>query len=270
MRRGLPGGLLALALGLAASAAGQTTSEPVLPPRGTLIAHALGGVGGREYTNSLAALERSWARGFRWFEADVTPTADHQLVCVHEGLEAFLGLPGRVRDLTLAQVLAGRIGGVHPPLSLVRLLEEFQARPGSVLVVDSKQMTPGRLELVEAAVSRVDPGLRRRLVLECYRSEDVDLVRRAERLRGAFGAVAYANYVAELPAGDLVRLVSAHTVALVLLPVSGFNRELAAAVHRTGARVVVHAVNDCQELARLGEAGADAVMTDFCAPSAGP
>ena len=47
------------------------------------VAHALGGVNGKTYTNSKEAIENALAKGFRFFEADVNLTSDDKLVLVH-------------------------------------------------------------------------------------------------------------------------------------------------------------------------------------------
>ena len=48
------------------------------------IMHALGGMDGKySYTNSIDALERTYAEGYRLFEVDVSFTSDNKLVLAH-------------------------------------------------------------------------------------------------------------------------------------------------------------------------------------------
>ena len=49
-----------------------------------LIAHAGGEIFGLTYTNSLEALNRSYAKGFRYFELDFKFTKDNKLVLIHD------------------------------------------------------------------------------------------------------------------------------------------------------------------------------------------
>ena len=48
-----------------------------------LIAHALGGINGRRYTNSLEAFQYNYDKGYRVFEVDFTLTSDEKLVARH-------------------------------------------------------------------------------------------------------------------------------------------------------------------------------------------
>ena len=47
------------------------------------IAHALGGIEGNQYTNSKEAIENSYSKGIKIYEADVRLTSDEKLVLVH-------------------------------------------------------------------------------------------------------------------------------------------------------------------------------------------
>ncbi len=49
-----------------------------------MIAHAGGGIDGISYSNSIEALNKSYANGFRYFEIDFSWTSDKQLVCLHD------------------------------------------------------------------------------------------------------------------------------------------------------------------------------------------
>ncbi|WP_223787390.1 sulfatase-like hydrolase/transferase [Marinicella meishanensis] len=52
--------------------------------QGRFIAHAGGAIEGRKYTNSLEALNHSYAQGFRRFELDIRQTSDGHFVAVHD------------------------------------------------------------------------------------------------------------------------------------------------------------------------------------------
>jgi glycerophosphoryl diester phosphodiesterase len=244
--------------------------RPALPPRGTVIAHALGAVDGLTYTNSVESLERSLSRGFRWLEADVALTADGRAVCLHEGLEVLLGLPRSLADLRFSELMGARLYGRLTPLSLQGLLERVQVHPGVVLFLDAGQLGAGRLAAIEDTIAAVDPALRKRLVIEGTSASDLELARQAERARGAFAAVVLAtSYLDESPRA-VAELVRRQRVPGVLVPAARFRPSFATALHDAGALVIVHTVNDPMEIGRLLEAGADAVMSDFLGPDSVP
>ena len=48
------------------------------------MAHALGGVDGKTYLNSLESLNNSKKKGFKLFEVDIKLTSDNKIVCLHD------------------------------------------------------------------------------------------------------------------------------------------------------------------------------------------
>ena len=48
------------------------------------MAHAGGGINGATYTNSIAAMNLNYSKGFRYFEIDFNTTSDANIVCVHD------------------------------------------------------------------------------------------------------------------------------------------------------------------------------------------
>lgn len=95
-------------------------------------AHAGGMVDGAVYTNSLAALDASYERGFRFFEIDFVQTAEGHDVCGHDW-DRFGAQPA-----DLAAFLAERKSKTYPPCTLDELRTWFAQRPDSRLVSDAK------------------------------------------------------------------------------------------------------------------------------------
>lgn len=48
------------------------------------IAHALGGIDGKKYTNSLEALNEGYDNGIKLFEVDLSMTSDNVMVARHD------------------------------------------------------------------------------------------------------------------------------------------------------------------------------------------
>jgi glycerophosphoryl diester phosphodiesterase len=251
--------LLALAL---AACAGPRPPQALLPP-GTLIAHGLGGIAGVTYSNSREAFELWYGRGRRWFETDLTLTADRQLVCFHPGLEPLLGLEGAVGNATLERFLSWRVAGSYTPLSLRGLLELLRDRPDTFVFVDPGMLTPAIVEGLHATVDAVEPKLRRQLLVEFYAPEQLAMLRESEIRRGRFGAVVFATYQWASAERDVVRLVAAERIPVVVLGSSSASRALVERLRGAGARVVVHTVNDPARARDWLAAGADGLMTDF-------
>ena len=80
------------------------TDAPLSVKRGLLVAGGLGSINGLVHTNSVEALRCNHRRGFRWFDVDLSTTADGELVSFHEGDEKTAGLPDRVGSLSVADL----------------------------------------------------------------------------------------------------------------------------------------------------------------------
>jgi len=78
-----------------------------------MIAHAAGGFHGQNYTNSLDALNRNYAQGYRFFEMDFSWTSDQQLVCLHDWGKTFtklfnLKVKSALRYSEIVQLIASK------------------------------------------------------------------------------------------------------------------------------------------------------------------
>ena len=113
------------------------------------IAHAGGALRGVPYTNSLEALDASYAAGFRWFEMDFLRTADGFLACRHDWRD-FGARPPTLHGLRDA------LAHAYTPADAGSLSAWMRAHPDAVLVTDVKEddQRPVLADLLEA---RIDP-----------------------------------------------------------------------------------------------------------------
>ena len=79
---GLPLRLACLLFGCIAGPQTVAAEDRIVPP--VFIAHAGGEINGQAYTNSLEAFNFNYAKGFRFFEVDLSWTADDELVATHD------------------------------------------------------------------------------------------------------------------------------------------------------------------------------------------
>ena len=76
------------------------------------VAHAMGGIDGRLYTNTREAFLQNYSRGFRVFELDLAMTTDSALVLAHDwytgSRQGLVGRPDACR------VPSARLRSPHP------------------------------------------------------------------------------------------------------------------------------------------------------------
>lgn len=126
------------------------------------IAHAGGSVQGVPYSNSLDALDESFARGLRVFELDFSQLGDGEIVLAHDFNE-FATIPN---DWQAFAAVTHRAGTAR--LSLDHLLTWLDAHPDVVIITDTK-FAGGNEELI-ARLREVwsDDAIAERFLFQIY------------------------------------------------------------------------------------------------------
>jgi glycerophosphoryl diester phosphodiesterase len=96
-----------------------------------LIAHAMGGVDGRTYTNCKEALILSYERGMRVFEADTLITSDGHLIFWHEFAD--FGAP------TFEEYHVTKLQYKYTPLLLSDIIRFLSCYENTYILIDSKK-----------------------------------------------------------------------------------------------------------------------------------
>jgi glycerophosphoryl diester phosphodiesterase len=208
--------------------------------------------------NSMAAFERAYDLGFRYFETDAHVTSDGVLVAFHDRtLRRVAGHRSAIAEMTVAQVQAVHVGGEPIPL-LADLLAAF---PDVRFNIDPKH---------DAAARPLVTLLRDLRVLErvCLASFSD---RRLSFLRVALGeracTAAGPREVARVRAAASTRrgVVVAADVLQVPRgagPLALVDRAFVETAHAAGVPVHVWTVNDERTMHRLLTLGVDGLMSD--------
>lgn len=180
-------------------------TTPVSKEELVYIAHAMGGIDGYDYTNSVEAFKYNYDKGFRIFEVDLLFTSDDELVARHEWSETdyerfeqldlinLSTIEKNDRDEyipTLEQFLNMKINGKYTPMTfddVIRLLQEYD---DIIFVTDTKWSDEESVEKSFTAivnqVKEVDEMLLTRIIPQLYTIEMYDIV---EKIYG------FENYV---------------------------------------------------------------------------
>jgi len=276
--------VLVLLVGLVAAAWIQVDPIDRLPRAAdgevSIIAH--GGAQGHAPPNTMEAFEAALALGADTLEMDLQLTADGQVATIHDGtVDRTTDGLGAVGDLTLAELQALDAGatwtppdqpGADPPFagqgvrhaSLREVLDRFPETP---LVVELK--TDGGEAVIQPVIDLVaeygrDDGS---MVVASFSADYLGPVR--EQLPGVPTNMpeseTTAFYTRQLvglhpwwtPPGTVFQVPETFDDRLVVTP--RFTR----AAERLGIDVQVWTVNEPEQMHRLLDAGAHAIMTDF-------
>lgn len=221
----------------------------------------IGDLSGAE--NSLAALTRALAEGYRYLETDVRLTRDGVLLAFHDAvLDRVTDRSGRVGALPWDQVRQARIAGRFPIPRFDELLELLRAHPAARLNIDAK--SDSTLEPLVAALH--GSGVANRVCVASF--SDTRLARLQAGLGPAVATALGPRRIGRLlltgGRGGRGRHGSAVAVQVPVrfhrLPLltSGLLR----AARRAGLEVQVWTIDDPQEMRRLLDLGVDGIMTD--------
>jgi glycerophosphoryl diester phosphodiesterase len=223
-------------------------------------AHRGGAAEGDE--NSMAAFGRAVAAGYQYLEMDVHATSDGVPVVFHDdSLDRIFGRPGRIEDLTWADVASLRAHGEPVVPHLVDLLEAW---PDVRLNIDMK------------ADSAVDPTVealwkvnaRDRVLLASFNDRRV---RWARQLCGPRQATSMGQReTAALRIGSFhgrglagfVPGVAAVQVPVRYARIKVVDARFVRHAHRLGMQVHVWTIDDPAEMHELLDLGVDGIMTD--------
>lgn len=121
----------------------DVTAQPEFSEdRNRFIAHAGGAIDGKQYTNSLEALNQSYAKGFRLFELDIIKTRDGIHVAAHDWphWRKITGFYGTMAP-THQEFMSQKIYDKYTPLDIEMINHWFSQHDDAFLITD-KVNTP--------------------------------------------------------------------------------------------------------------------------------
>lgn len=257
---------VALALVLSLSAGPQPLAGPQAPAEvqatgaevlaGTeYILHAGGATpAGEAGSNSLEALEWSYALGCRVMELDFCWTGDGELACVHDWAQSYSWM----QPLTMAEFESVRSSTYgYTSMTLDTLAEWMETRPDAVIVTDIKENNLAGAALIAARY----PALKDRFVVQIYHMEEYEPV--AELGFAQILTVYQMTWTEKTDAAGLVAFAQTHPLAGLTFPAELADREgYVEALLEAGVPLFVHTVNDKSEQAAFFSLGITGVYTD--------
>jgi glycerophosphoryl diester phosphodiesterase len=219
------------------------------------VAHAGGSIDGAVYTDSVAAFDRAYSRGFRVLEVDFQTTSDGVLVCGHDW-EAYGGIPP-----TSERYFSDRAQSAHPACTMDELYAWFAAHPDAALVSDPKDRP---VEVNTRLFARLGP----RLMAQAYSVDDLAQLTDAGVAPVILTLYRVAPFWRE--AVEIDRLArSGRKVLALTLPASDALGGLAlwAKLRLGDTPVYAHSINACWLGDLLGALGVDSLYTDELPPT---
>lgn len=236
-----------------------------------VVAHAMGGIYDKTYTNSQDAFIANYEQGTRVFEADLMLTRDDRLVARHEwtaNMSKLLGqqetLPADKQGsvLTHEEVMSTPILQIYSPLDIDKIIDLMLLYPDAYIVTDTKETDPElvtkQFQMIVEAAQKKDPALLQRIVPQIYNRDMLDVVNQVY----AFPEVIFTLYQTQ-DSDEVVIAFARETGVDITMPATRATKGFVRNLKKAGVRVYVHTVNDEQEISDLARIGVYGFYTDF-------
>lgn len=234
-----------------------------------VISHALGGIDGKDYTNSFEALEYSYEKGQRVLEADFLFTSDDVLVLRHYwkddlGQENFDGSAP-----TLEEFKNTPIYSAYTPVTAEDLAEYMSSHKDLYLVTDVKHKM--KSTALEAAIKEfvkiareTDPSILERVIVQIYCEEDY------AKMEKIYPFESYIFTLYKLPKeykdnyGKIAEFCKKAGISVVTMPAKWIkDKSDIEELTENDIMVYVHTVNEQEEAAKMLGYGVNGIYSDY-------
>jgi glycerophosphoryl diester phosphodiesterase len=234
------------------------------------IAHALGGLDGRDYLNSREGFLAMYQQGVRLFELDLSRTSDGVWVCRHNWKESMGQWKGSGKKvLTEKQFKNSKIYGTYTPMTLEDFFLLLKEHPDAYVMIDSKQYSlrnyqrtlEDYCDYVEIARAAGAESVLDQIIPEIY-SEAM--------FPGTTMIYSFPSYVyslwQEYSAEDLEHIASfceEKGIPAATVYWKYWSEETEEIFEKKGIRLYVYTVNDRNQARKYIAQGAEGICTDF-------
>lgn len=234
-------------------------ADPVPP----LIIHAAGRVDGISGTNSLEALEETYAAGGRAIEIDFDWTSDGELVCIHDFTDRFTPLL-HGEPCTLEEFLNIRYLNRYTPMTARDLLDWLSRHTDVILITDFKSGNVDGLETL-AWMAQDYPNLQSRIYPQIYHQEEYWPVR-GLGYRNIIYTLYAEHYDIRRDAAGITAFAQNHPLAAVTVPMAIVDQQgqsYVDTINEADIPLYIHTVNGIQDIRKYQAMGIYGVYTDY-------
>lgn len=233
----------------------------------SLMAHSFGGLDGKTYHNTIPAFMNGIQNGYKYFEVDLSYTADERLVLCHGWSEAnckWTGIPYSpdFKDMTYKRIMGMKVHG-NPIIDAREFYEYLKKYPQYTFEIDLHNYSGEAVRKRIAAMLkdfRRDQEVLDRLLIQAYSKdmyEDIDQVYHFK----------YYQYLVGKNIHKLDEIISYsldHGICALALRANLAKPGLVRKIRNAGIYVLCYTVNkDLQVAKKLLDSGVSTLCTDF-------
>ncbi len=240
-----------------------------------LIAHALGGINGHRYTNSLEAFQYNYDKGYRVFEVDFTLTSDEKLVARHgwsdktnklikQDLIIYDGESANYDDFMQTPLY-----GLYTPVDIYDVMALMEKYEDVFLIIDitksSRDLVDKKYKLIIEAANH-NPQVLDRIIPQVYHEWMLDDLMALYDFKSMIYTV-YKIPNEEYSEAAVIRFLRKTGINILVMPQKKGNRKFIKKLNKQNSLVYLHTVNSLyyveQDLLEKKQAQPYGYMTDF-------
>lgn len=234
------------------------------------IAHALGGVDGKDYLNSLDGFYQAYAKGYRVFEMDLLLTTDNVLVGKHQwGWKLSNPKTKNGNAVSYQNFKNTKIYGKYTPTSLLDMFHVMDKYKDFYLMTDSKSDEISDVKkdfttLVQTAKKAKKESLLDRMIIQVYNQEMFKTIKKIY----PFKHFVYTTYKQRDAAFyKMVKFCKANGIEAVTSPQNDINDYRMEVLQKEGIYSYTHSVNTSYHTKEYMKLGVYGVYSDFLTPA---
>lgn len=216
------------------------------------VAHALGSIDGKTYTNSKEAFELNYKKGFRIFEVDLILLKDGTVFCAHNNARSKYGLSKAFAETTMDELSGTLCLGKYTPLNGSQLLNLLNEYKDAYIITDTKYSHIAILKTLVAEAEKKYPSVLDRIIPHIAGAYDLRQLRRIY----PFQYYMLALYRSSMTDDQVIEFVKDnHISAVMMWWDSRYTDEFKEKLRRAGAVTYVHSLRDPKKIASFREQG---------------
>ena len=237
------------------------TVRSVPPLRHSLprkIIHAGGAIGNMVGSNSLEALNATYARGYRFIEMDFRFSSDGKPICLHDWSKLYSAQLSP-RPMTAAAFASVRIFNRYTSVTLDSLAKWLVEHPDAYIITDCKE---DNLTLLRR-IATDHPALLSQFIPQIYQYSEAAPVRELGYKNIILTLYRLPTYPQKADGAANAAFAKQHGLLAVTADVSLVTPEYVRAFSEAGIPLFVHTVNNKEEQTALYAMGVSCIYTDY-------
>jgi glycerophosphoryl diester phosphodiesterase len=227
---------------------------------GSLIAHALGGIDGSSYTNSLEAFISNYKKGFRAFEVDLIFSSDGFLIAKHDWITE------TIPPLSLKEFKNRKVYNKYTSLSFEDIARLMKQYPDMYIITDAKETK--KEDVLRAFKSiydtslKVDKSILDRIIPQIFYPDMLTIINSVYKFKN----IIYTLYLSHASDNEVIKSVIMNNIKIVTMPKKRCDKAFIERLRKNGIYVYVHTVDTIKDMQLFRQMGANGFYTNFLSP----